>query len=315
MPRAKKTTDDELQLNMEPGGSLVVAESTALDVAFSTAIQQAKDEIARIDERAEFAISVVVQSIKTQATVAKGGVLLKLRERFDQVPALEGKWTEFLGEIGVVDATAVLWMNSARVVADNGDVCGVDFLMEFGSSTLNKIQRLPTVIKEAVLADAVDTGDIPTSRDIGELTKQPTTKLAKALEALEAKAERLDELNAGAEPSNVNEKYNLAKDSDKLLETIEQLKSQIAEDKIKAEQSVKETERLNAELELLKFDDDAARDQRIKRVGNTLIVQLPAVLSDLQKYIAEKDHYENKVVDSVDKSIEILINFLKPLYA
>ena len=316
MPRAKKV-DETLDLLASDAAPLAIIEpkNSELDTAFDVAIQQAKDEIARIDERADFAISVVTQAIRTQASVAKGAVLLKLRERFDQVPALDGKWYQFLDEIEVNKANAIRWMNSARVVAEHGPQCGEDLLLSFSSEGLNNLYRLPTVIKEAVLEDAVETGKPPSSKEMADITAKPQTKLAKALEALEAKAERLEELNEGAEPTHSQEKYQLKGDTKKLEETIEQLKSQIAEDKIKAEQSAKETERLNAELELLKYDDEAAREQRVKRVGNTLIVQLPAVLSDLQKYVAEKDHYDKKVVDSLDKSIETLINYLKPLYA
>ena len=316
MPRAKKV-DETLDLLASDAAPLAIIEpkNSELDTAFDVAIQQAKDEIARIDERADFAISVVTQAIRTQASVAKGAVLLKLRERFDQVPALDGKWYQFLDEIEVNRANAIRWMNSARVVAEHGPQCGEDFLLSFSSEGLNNLYRLPTVIKEAVLEDAVETGKPPSSKEMADITAKPQTKLAKALEALEAKSERLEELNEGAEPAHSQEKYQLKGDTKKLEETIEQLKSQIAEDKIKAEQSAKETERLNAELELLKYDDEAAREQRVKRVGNTLIVQLPAVLSDLQKYVAEKDHYDKKVVDSLDKSIETLINYLKPLYA
>ena len=314
MPRAKKS-DDVVQLSTEPAGSLAVVENNELDLAFDVAIQQAKEEIARIDERADFAISVVTQAIKTQATVAKGRVLVKLRERFDQVPALDGKWLKFVAELDVSQIVATQWMNAARAVDENSVEYGEDFLMGFSSTALAKVQTLPAVIKDAVLSDAVESGVALKVTEMEELHKKPQTKLAKAMEALEAKADRLGELQSGAEPTAPSEKSRLTADTKKLEDTIEVLKSQIAEDKIKAEQAAKDTERLNAELELLKYDDIAAREQRIKRVSSSLIVQLPAVLSDLQKYIAEAEHYESKTRKSIDTSVETLVNFLKPIYA
>jgi len=131
------------------------------------------------------------------------------------------------------------------------------------------------------------------------------------MEDLEAVAER----KLDPERDTKQDRATDAKAVNRLQDTIEQLKSQIAEDKIKAEMEAKDKERINAELELLKYDDEAAREQRIKRVSNSLIVSVPAVLADLQKYIAEKDHYDSKVTKSLDDSLETLIHFLKPLYA
>jgi hypothetical protein len=307
MPRAKKV--EQLDLTVEVGGALVVADNSELDVAFEAAIEEARAEIHRIDEKAEFAISVVTQAIKTQAQVAKGRVLVALRGRFDKAPQLEGKWASFLTSIDVAQNTALGWMNAAKAVDENSLQYGGDFLMQFGGANLARIQKLPEVIKEAVLETAVDTGELPTCKEIAEIHAKPATKLARALEQLEDNALKKAEDN----PAPVAAK--LDKQEAKLLETIEQLKSQIAEDKIKREQQEKETERLNAEIELLKFDDEAAREQRVKRVANSLIVQVPAVLSDLQKYIAEKEYYSSKQKDSIDNSIETLVNFLKPLYA
>ena len=201
-------------------------------------------------------------------------------------------------------------MNSARAVLENQEEYGEDFMLQFGSKTLNRLQTFPEVIKEAVLSDAAETGDIPTETEVNRIGADPKTKLAKAMEKLEAVAERKDD----TERSSTLKKQDAEYES-KLVDTIEQLKSQIAEDRIKAEVEAKEKERIEAELELLKYDDEAAREQRIKRVSNTLIVSIPAVLADVQKYIAEKEHYDSKATKSLDDSLETLINYLKPLYA
>lgn len=313
MPRQKKSMNavPVLQLDTEPAGALSVPQSTELDTAFDQCLEQAREQLRSIDEKAEFAIQVVTQSIKTQATVAKGKVLLELRQRFDQVPALEGKWLEFLEGEGIVVATANNWINSARAVIENGDEYGVDFLMNFSYGSLSKIQHLPSVVKGALLEDAKDTGVIPTVQDVISISQDPRTKLAKAMEDLETVASRKDDPTR----DNRQDKQSDKRAEKSLLETIEQLKSQIAEDKIRAEMEAKDKERINAELELLKYDDEAAREQRIKRVSNSLIVSIPAVMADLQKYIAEKDHYDSKTTKSLDDSLETLINYLKPLYA
>ena len=303
-----------LQLNTETAGPLATTENTQLDSAFDQCIEQARQDIRAIDEKAEFAIQVVTQSIRTQATVAKGKVLLKLRERFDQVPALEGKWTTFLKTIDISSSAACQWMNAAKAVAENELSYGEDFLLQFSPQTLNKIQTLPSTLKTAVLEDAADSGKIPGQVEMTKLSSQPTTRLAKALEQLEENALRQERITTEGEKRE-GEKWEADAMEKKLLETIEQLKSQIAEDKIKRDVEEKEKERLTAELELLKYDDEAAREQRIKRVANTLIVSIPAVLSDVQKYIAEKDHYDGKTTKSLDDSLETLVTYLKPLYA
>lgn len=309
MPRAKKTE------NAVPVLANIEEKNFELDLAFDSAIEQAKSEIAAIDERAEFAISVVTQSIRTQATVAKGKVLLALRERFDQAPELEGKWDLFLEDISLKRATSQHWMNAAKAVAENAEKCGEDFLLGFGGNALSRLHTLPSAVKEAVLEDALEAGEPLREKDIVEVAQKPQTKLAQAMERLEAKADRIGELNDGADPDYRCEKANLNIETKQLTDTIETLKSQIAEDKIKAEMADKESERLNAELDLLKFDDDAAREQRTKRVASSLIVSIPAVLADVQKYIAEKDQYPSKTSKSIDETLETLVTYLKPLYA
>ena len=312
MPRAKKSMNAQpiLKLDTDLAGALAVPETTELDVAFDKCIEQAREQIRAIDEKAEFAIQIVTQSIKTQASVAKGKVLLQLRERFDKVPSLEGKWNEFLESIETTPQNASRWMCAAKTVIENSDEYGEDLLMEFSSEALHRVNKMPAVIREAVLEDAKETGEIPSAREVQAIHKDPKTKLAKAMEDLEAVAERKED----PERSDSN-KWQDGKQEQKLKETIEQLKSQIAEDKIKSEVEAKEKERIEAELELLKYDDEAAREQRIKRVTNTLIVSIPAVLADVQKYIAEKEHYESKATKSLDDSLETLVNYLKPFYA
>lgn len=322
MPKVKDVDNQE---------ALVISDQKNFQLAeaFDTAIQQAKDEITRIDERAEFTIQVLTQAIRTQAAVAKGRVLLQLRERFDQAPELEGKWTALLDDLSISNNTAYQWINSAKVVDTASPIFGDELLLNMSPAALHKIHQLPTEAKLDVLEQAEQTGKAPTVKEVTAVAQKPEVKLDKATEDLiaararrQAAKEAYDNVREDPEIGSKDPEYKRIQNAadhaerqvQRLEETIEQLRSQIAEDKIKAEQQAKEAERLNSELDLLKYDDTAAREQRVKRVGNTLIVQLPAVLSDVQKYIAEKEHYDTRVVSSLDSSIETLINFLKPLY-
>ena len=313
MPRAKKADTPVLE---EAAGPLVKTdEKIEGDIQdLDSAIGIAKQKILAIDERAEFAIQVVTQSIRTQAAVAKGQVLNEIRPLFDEGEN-EGKWLAFLEEIDLKHATAKQWMNSAKLVEEQGAKYGESFLMEFSYSTLTHVQRLPEVVKEAVLADAAEEGKVPTAAELSQISKAPQTRLAAVFEKMEAKQQRLAEIEDGAEPAFPEETTRIKSKLKQYEESLEQLKSQIAEEKIKAEQKAKDTERLEAELELLKYDDEAAREQRVKRVASSLIVSLPAVLSDLQKFVAEKEFYPSKQSKSIDDSIETLVTFLKPLYA
>ena len=303
MPR-KKTAPQQTSLELVVSNEKISELSVDIEQQKAQAIAQ----IQRIDEKADFAISVVTQAIRTQATVAKGRVLLPLHK----VLGDNGEWTKFLSEIDLDKGTARSWMNAARLVDESKDLVGEEFLFEFGGGALDKIASLPAVIQEAVLEDAAESGKTVSVHEVKELAKQPTTKLAGALERLEEVALRKADPERQAD---ANHRRHDASQEAKLLETIEQLKSQIAEEKIKREQQEAEQERLEEELELLKYDDSAAREQRVKRVSNTLIVGVPQLLSDLQKYVAEKDHYDTKTQKSLDDSLDTLVNFLKPLYA
>jgi hypothetical protein len=313
MPRAKKADTPVLE---EAVGPLVKTdEKIEGDIQdLDTAIGVAKQKILAIDERAEFAIQVVTQSIRTQAAVAKGQVLNEIRPLFDE-GEYEGKWHQFLADLNLRPGTALQWMNSAKLIEEKGAQYGESFLMEFSYGVLNSVQTLPEAVKEAVLEDAVEAGKPLSATAISEISKAPQTKLAAVFEKMEAKQARLAELETQSGEAASDERYQVKKKLKQYEESLEQLKSQIAEEKIKAEQKAKDTERLEAELELLKYDDEAAREQRVKRVASSLIVSLPAVLSDLQKYVAEKEFYPSKQSKSIDDSIETLVNFLKPLYA
>jgi hypothetical protein len=57
------------------------------DITCDQLMDDAAEELGRITERTEFALSVVVQSVRTQEAIAKGVVLNQLKEKVE-----DGKW-------------------------------------------------------------------------------------------------------------------------------------------------------------------------------------------------------------------------------
>jgi chromosome segregation ATPase len=270
------------------------------------ALSHAEKEIARIDERSEIAIQVVTQSIRTQAAVAKGQLLLDIREKYEHIPSFKASIKSFGNRLGVPASTLSNWMAAASAVAKHENVFGKEFLMEQSATILFRLNSLPDKVQTAVLEDSQEEGRLPTAQELADLNKETPVKLLSAQEKLEAAYQKKQAAEADwelvkADPdfTSETEEYNHMKASlanaSKSVETfkaqVDQLKADLVGEKAKAESAQKAQEKLNQEIESLKFDDTAAREQRIKRISATLTINIPQIISDLMKFTAEEDLY------------------------
>lgn len=292
-------------------------------LTISQAFEAAKAEIQRIDERAEYAIQVVTQAIRSRATISKGIVLLNLKEQFKNNPELDGQWTSFLSDLGVHHSLANRWMTAASVVQENAGDFGVDILMEFSPHALAELPRLPQPMAKAVLQEAVETGKPKTIKEVQALATAPTTKRFKTLEELEALAsekdnlkEQLSQVDEDSEDAAVlssqlkaleNRERVLQQEKDALKEEIDEANRQKA-------QLAEEASALRKELTNLKFDEDAARIQRVKRISHSLPNLLPQALADFQRYLAEKSFYSIDSRQAIDAQAKALLEALKKHY-
>ena len=78
----------------------------------------------------------------------------------------------------------------------------------------------------------------------------------------------------------------------------------------KLEQAQADLAKALEESHSLRFDADTARQQRVSRVGNQLILTLPQLLADLQKYVAEYEFFAENVQDAVGEQLKTLMSYL-----
>ena len=115
-----------------------------------------------------------------------------------------------------------------------------------------------------------------------------------------------------------SKEYNTAaaevNNSSKILakyeEKIRQLELQVAEAELQREEETKKVERVKSELDRLKFDDEQTRQERIKHLTNSLTISVPQVMSDLQKFFAEKDQYPEDIRAHLLEQSTYLTNYI-----
>ena len=338
MPRAKKTsvteeTTKELTPEMKEQLAALVPTEPEVNETFiklqdnlDNALKQAEAELQRIDERAEFAIQVVSQAIRTRAAVEKGKLLLEIKYKYHSVPSFEGTFTTWLKLAGISENQSQRWMNAARVVDDTSFIFGEEMLMNMSPVTLDKIHKLPVESKLDVLEKVETTGQPATTKEVTELSQQPEVKLSKAQELLAAARAKRDEARAEADEvkadpaiSYTDSEYNTVMvKASKAEARIQELELQVEEFRLMARQSKAQAEAeakaratAEAELDSLKFDDAVVREQRVKRIQATLTVQIPQVMGDIQKYLAEKKYYGEEYQSALDTLIKDLNSYLK----
>jgi uncharacterized coiled-coil protein SlyX len=266
-------------------------------------------EILRIEARAAHAISSISSLIGTRANIAKGREIALIQDHFRGRG--DGSLPRFYESLGFSMTTATRYANAWRASQELegllGD-SGVDGLSGVSDLALAKIHQLPSVAKQEIVS-AIAAGDEPPSvRQVERIAHQPETKLAKAQERLEEARERL-EANGGdkaALRSVSRYEQRIAELEAELVARDEALVA--SEQALAAKQRA--YEKTEAELQLHRFDDETARQERVKRVGNNLVMSLPQVLADLQKFWTEREAYPDEIRSHLIQQSEYLANYL-----
>jgi hypothetical protein len=218
-----------------------------------------------------------------------------------------------------------------RVLFANVSVVDPDSVLAAADSTLNAVQLLSTEYKEKMLSE-IAVGDVPTETAVRAISKEPEAKLSKAEELLKlAKGKQAEASQRWEEvkddptirsgtndykSANMNAR-NASQSVAKLEAEVAALKAEIAEKRASNERSEKAKalaeaaqKEAEAQLEALKLDDTHARRRRVAALSQSLTATVPDLLSDLQKYFAEREHYELSVRESVEDNCRALVVFL-----
>ena len=321
MPRAKKSNVIEnppMPTELKETLTALAGLPTTTELvtgSLESALANAKAEITRIDERADFAINVISQSIRTRAAVEKGRVLLKIQSDWETNPQFEGCWSDFLETVGGRRNT-YNWINAAKVVEDNNLLFGTDeMIMNIAPSALDRIQKLPAEAKLDVL-EKIAEGEKVTEKEVKQVANKTETKISKTAELLlEARAKREAIANGEIEYSSAAATCNGKRDNEdqitKLTQQLADLQKQFEQEQLRAKEESKKAKKMEEELDKLKFDDALAREQRVKRVANTLTIQLPNIQGDIQKFWAERDYYPAEYQTAIDSLIGDLQKLIK----
>lgn len=290
---------------------------------------EAGTEILEIQAKAEYAIKKVVATIQGRANLEMGKTLARVQDRFQEGKTPLSTYKKFFASVNVTYSNANLWANAWRATQEFKDIFdGVvepEKVLECSDTALGRIMTLPKKFREEQLAE-VAVGNSPTRREVEELAKQPEVKLSKAEELLaKARARKLqaddnwEEAKADPNVETNSKEYELAiaakRNNDKAVAKFEQqiaeLRALVEEERLKSAKQNEHNAKLEVELQKMKFDDATVRADRIKRVSNQLLVQVPAVLSEVQKFYAEIEHYDNNTRDFLEEQLDLLTAYLK----
>lgn len=288
------------------------------DITVDQLMDDAAAEIKAIDAKAEFTLSVVTQSVKTQANISKGYILRALRAKVS-----DGIWMDFLKriDIGISHQTALDYIRAADIFDAASANHDQGLLLGIPSSVLSRLSSLPQSYRDDLINDFAE--GKPISRfDIEDLRKRTEVKLAKAEDKLSSANQRLREASNSREDSNA--RRDVKRHADKVRELEEQLSSERrlkeeAEETLshQEDQLAVTTTKLNAvqeELDKMKFDDEISVGLMVKRTGYNLQNMVPQVLADVQRFHSARDRFPDELSNFLEDNILQLYNYLKQHY-
>jgi hypothetical protein len=325
---AAKTVAKPIENDLE--GALAVAEVSSITAPEREALQGLVEELRRIDERAQLAITTVTQAIKTQAVVAKGRALLEVERRLEGFTEenRNSRLLPLLRELGGPDErTAKTWMAAALSVESNAYLTGgEDFLLNFTPQVLTKLQELPES-KRADLIEEAQTGKTKiTAKKIKEVAAQPDTQrdaTAEALEKANQEKERLvKELEALKRDMTVvtddPEYQRVLAAQQKAVEQVTDLEEKYEELKKEARAYKQQAFETAKKLEEVSSNEEAEAEEakrvRIRKISSTLPNRIPDVLADIQRFHAEEKDFDPEVRGIIINQIKTLAAFIIPNY-
>ena len=289
-------------------------------------------ELLRIDAKAEQAKEQICKAIDARAGDAKGKLIYEIQERFHNTPELKGGLLRYFYSMGYWDpnmkkmdlakpekftslAAAFSWANAYRAA--------LEMQLKFKDSlTPEEIQAKASTISTSVLGKLYTTcseehrgsiynrivqGESFTKTDAAEISKDPSTKLSKAEELLEAARERKrlaeerwEEVQADPDITWDDPEYQNSRTHVRHTNSsVENFEQKILD--LQAQVEAKESE-----LNKFKFDEDLKRQERIKALTSALTVGVPQATADLNKYIKDAEYYPSEVRRHFDDQIKVL---------
>lgn len=275
---------------------------------------------------AEEAFQVASKVIRLHESIAKGKLLIQLR---NQIP--RGEFTQFLSrdDVGISSTAAYGLMAVAELYDKYGDTYGQKVLEKFSSTSLVQLSSLSDLTIEHVLSEAVNSS-APTIQQIRALSNDPEIKLLKAeqderkynQQHQKALKER-DSVRSDPQIKHDSKEYQLATSTERqakrVLENaqkkVAELQAQLAQEQAKTSAAQAEKVLAEEKLEKALFDEDTAVSLQIKRVGYNLQNMVPQVLADLQRFTAEKQRYPETLRLHIEEQVTQLLTYLSKHYA
>ena len=153
------------------------------DITCDLMMEDAAEELARITERTEFALGVVVQSVRTQEAIAKGKILIQLREAIPR-----GEFELFLARDGIKlsRGTVAYYIRAAEFASEftaEFPEADASALNSVAYTVLSEIHLLPKDLKDEYKGKIQNNESI-TCSEMERLAALTEVRLAKANENL-----------------------------------------------------------------------------------------------------------------------------------
>lgn len=313
-----------------PETALAVADDSSITVDEQQALQELVEELRRIDERADLAITTITQAIKTQAVVAKGRALLTIERRLEGFTEKNRnkRLLPMLEELGGPDKkTAKTWMAAALSVENNAFLAGgEDFLLNFTPTVLNKLAALPESKRAEMIEDAQSNDTKISSKQIDEVAVQADTVRDKAAEDLEVALQEKERLTAELEALKKDmtvvtddpEYQRAVAAQEKAVQQAIELEDKLDEAKKEARLYKQQAYEATKKLDDVKHDDEQqeveAKKIRIRKISSILPNRIPDVLADIQRFNAEQKDFDPEVREVIITQIKTLAAFIVPNY-
>ena len=271
-----------------------------------------------------------ILKVVARAALEVGRELVDIQERFRATDARGTGLVKFYESLGLTMSQVSRWTAKYKAFQAYVEIFGeVDCeaatkFNDMADRAASNLMALPTEYREAFFAD-IALGNVPSQDTVEEVCKRPEVKLSKAEELLEAakvrqsKAEdRWEMLKADPEIKSSDPEYKSAstafRQASKIIakyeDQIKELEQRVLAEEMRNAEYEEREKRVKTELEKLKFDDEATRTERIKRLTNSLTISVPQVMADLQKFFAEKENYPEDVRAHLLEQSTYLANYI-----
>ena len=303
---------------MIPDASALTIDLSCIDCS-EVESQEDKDFL---QEKGETILRIVAK-----AALEVGQQIVEIQEHFHKNDSMGTGLTKFYTSLGIDRGKASVWANKYRSFMAYVELFGTEESVEKFNSLSDvsgaRIWTLPDEYRRSFLAD-IAIGESPSPDLLKEVSGRTEVKLTKTEELLaEAKArkeksderwELAKEVGKKEDPTEYNraqkERGYITSRINEYEKRLLELTDQIEEERAKNAEYERREEKTKSELEKLRFDDDSTRDERIKRLTNSLTISVPQVMADLQKFFTEKDHYPTDVREHLLEQSVYLTNYI-----